>query len=152
MTFRLTFLGTGSSGGVPRIGNQWGACDPGNPRNRRRRCAVLVERFGPRGTTAVLVDTPPDLRDQLLEMNVRHLDAVLFTHDHADHAHGIDELRVLFFLMRRRIDCYMDAVTRDTLVHRFRYCFEQKPGSNYPSILTARGLVPGVPVTLLTAG
>ena len=152
MTFRLTFLGTGSSGGVPRLGNQWGACDPADPKNRRRRCAVLVERFGPRGTTSVLVDTPPDLRDQLLEMRSTHIDGVLFTHDHADHTHGIDELRVLAFLMKRRIDAYMDAATRATLFERFRYCFEQKPGSAYPAILTARELVAGVAVTIDGAG
>ena len=152
MTYRLTFLGTGSSGGVPRLGNQWGACDPADPKNRRRRCAVLIERQGPRGTTSVLVDTPPDLRDQLLEMRAVHLDAVLFTHDHADHTHGIDELRVLAFLMKRRIDAYMDAATRQTLFERFRYCFEPKPGSAYPAILTARDLTPGVPVTIEGAG
>ncbi len=152
MTYRLTFLGTGSSGGVPRIGGQWGACDPANPKNRRRRCAVLVERFGPRGTTTVLVDTPPDLRDQLLDMRVAHLDGVLFTHDHADHTHGIDELRVLAFLMKRRIDAYMDAATRETLFARFRYCFEQKPNSSYPPILNARDLAAGVAVTIDGAG
>jgi phosphoribosyl 1,2-cyclic phosphate phosphodiesterase len=152
MTYRLTFLGTGSSGGVPRIGNQWGACDPSEPRNRRRRCAVLVERFSKAGKTVVLVDTPPDLRDQLLSERVEHLDAVLFTHDHADHTHGIDELRVLAFLMKRRIDVYFDAATRESLVSRFDYCFLQRPGSTYPAILTPRDLAAGVPVTIMGAG
>jgi phosphoribosyl 1,2-cyclic phosphate phosphodiesterase len=152
MMHRLTFLGTGSSGGVPRIGNQWGACDPENPRNRRLRCSVLVERFGKDGSTTVLIDTSPDLREQMLRARVTHLDAVLYTHDHADHTHGIDDLRVLVFLMRRRIDAYMDAETRRILIERFRYCFEQKPGSSYPAILNARDLVPGRPVTIEGAG
>ncbi|MFL5178884.1 MAG: MBL fold metallo-hydrolase, partial [Microvirga sp.] len=83
MTLTVTILGCGSSGGVPRVGSGWGACDPQNPKNRRRRCSILVERTGPGGTTSVLVDTSPDLRDQLLDAGVRRLDAVLFTHDHA---------------------------------------------------------------------
>ena len=98
MSMRFTILGCGSSGGVPRVGNVWGNCDPTNPKNRRRRCALLVERFGKQGRTTVLVDTPPDLREQLLAARVEHIDAVLFTHDHADHTHGIDDLRGMFFI------------------------------------------------------
>ena len=93
MTLKLTILGCGTSGGVPRIGNHWGACDPANPKNRRRRCSLLVERAGPDGTTTALVDTSPDLRQQLLDAGVGWLDGVLYTHDHADHAHGIDDLQ-----------------------------------------------------------
>jgi phosphoribosyl 1,2-cyclic phosphate phosphodiesterase len=142
MSYKLTLLGTGSSGGVPRLGNNWGACDPSNPRNRRRRCAALIDRFGGRGITRVLIDTPPDLREQLLEANVASIDGVLFTHDHADHTHGIDELRILAFNMNRRVDVHFDARTRATLVARFGYCFQARPGSSYPPILTAHDIEP----------
>ena len=138
MSMRFTILGCGSSGGVPRVGNVWGNCDPANPKNRRRRCALLVERFGKQGRTTVLVDTPPDLREQLLAARVEHIDGVLFTHAHADHTHGIDDLRGMFFITKRRIPIYADADTRASLESRFDYCFAQKPGSIYPSILDAR--------------
>ena len=114
MTLKLTILGCGTSGGVPRIGNHWGACDPANPKNRRRRCSLLVERAGPDGTTTALVDTSPDLREQLLDAGVGWLDGVLYTHDHADHAHGIDDLRMVSFNGRRRVDVYYDASHRQT--------------------------------------
>ena len=132
MSLRFTLLGTGSSGGVPRVGRVWGACDPSNPKNRRRRCALLVDRFAGSGRTTVLVDTPTDLREQLLETGVETLDGVLFTHDHADHTHGIDDLRGVFFNMRRRIRVWADAPTRRTLERRFEYCFNQKPGELVP--------------------
>src|SRR5438309_8375895 len=96
MTASVTILGSGSSGGVPRPGLGWGACDPRNPKNRRRRTSLLVERRGAAGVTRVLVDTSPDLREQLLDAKVDWLDAVLFTHPHADHVHGIDDLRALY--------------------------------------------------------
>lgn len=128
---RFTILGCGSSAGVPRIGNDWGACDPTEPRNRRRRCSMLVER----GQTKVLVDTSPDLREQLLDVGLRHIDGVLYTHEHADQAHGIDDLRALALLMRRQVDVYMDEPTRAALLPRFEYCFEEKPGTGYPAIL-----------------
>jgi phosphoribosyl 1,2-cyclic phosphate phosphodiesterase len=152
MSTRFTILGCGSSGGVPRIGNIWGSCDPANPKNRRRRCALLVERFGKGGTTTVLVDTPPDIREQLLGVRVVTLDGVLFTHDHADHTHGIDDLRGVFFNARRRIDVYADARTRATLMQRFDYCFVQPPGSAYPAILTAHDIAPPEPVRIDGAG
>jgi phosphoribosyl 1,2-cyclic phosphate phosphodiesterase len=152
MSTRFTILGCGSSGGVPRIGNVWGACDPANPKNRRRRCALLVERFGNNGRTTVLVDTPPDIREQLLAARVEHIDAVLYTHTHADHTHGIDDLRGIFFLTKRRIPVYADADTRGSLETRFDYCFIQKPGSIYPSILEARDIRPPEPLRIDGAG
>jgi phosphoribosyl 1,2-cyclic phosphate phosphodiesterase len=152
MSLRLTILGCGSSGGVPRIGTGWGKCDPGNPKNRRRRCALLVERRGPRGTTSVLVDTPPDLREQLLSVRAEALDAVLFTHDHADHTHGIDDLRMVAYAMKRRVPCYFDAATQASLVSRFAYCFAQPAGSAYPPILVPQLLQPGELVRIDGAG
>lgn len=148
MSLTVTILGCGSSGGVPRIGSGWGACDPKNPRNRRRRCSILVERTGPGGTTAVLVDTSPDLRDQLLDAGVTRLDAVLYSHDHADHTHGIDDLRPLVIHMRRRIPAYADAATSRILHERFGYCFKTPPGSEYPPILDEHRLEIGRPVTV----
>jgi phosphoribosyl 1,2-cyclic phosphate phosphodiesterase len=109
MTLTFTILGCGSSGGVPRPALGWGVCDPNNPKNRRRRCSLLVERVNERGgKTTLLIDTSPDLREQLLDANVNALDAVLYTHDHADHTHGIDDLRPFFIHRRRRIDVYLD--------------------------------------------
>lgn len=148
MSMRFTLLGTGSSGGVPRVGPVWGNCDPDNPRNRRRRCAVLVDRFGKGVRTSVLVDTPPDLREQLLDADVATLDAVLFTHDHADHTHGIDDLRGVFFNAKRRIPVWADAATRKTLESRFEYCFVQRPGSSYPAILQLNDIAPPAPVRI----
>jgi phosphoribosyl 1,2-cyclic phosphate phosphodiesterase len=152
MSMRFTILGCGSSTGVPRIGNLWGSCDPSNPRNRRRRCALLVERFGKGGATRVLVDTPPDVREQLLAARVERLDGVLFTHDHADHTHGIDDLRGVFFNMRQRIDAWADAATHATLMKRFDYCFAQPAGSPYPAILDAHGITPPAPIRVDGAG
>jgi phosphoribosyl 1,2-cyclic phosphate phosphodiesterase len=148
MSYRLTLLGTGSSGGVPRLGNNWGACDPSNPKNRRRRCSALIERIAGRGHTRVLIDTSPDIREQLLDAKIGEIDGVLFTHDHADHTHGIDDLRILAFNMRRRVDVYFDAKTQATIVNRFAYCFHTPPGSSYPPILNARLIEPPMPVTL----
>ena len=148
MTLTVTILGCGSSGGVPRVGSGWGACDPANPKNRRRRCSILVERTGEAGTTTVLVDTSPDLREQLLDADVRRLDAVLFTHEHADHTHGIDDLRPLAIHMRRRIPIYADHVTGEMLGVRFGYCFRTPAGSDYPPILTEHRIAAGVPVTI----
>lgn len=152
MSLRLTILGCGSSGGVPRIGAMWGRCDPQNPRNRRRRCAMLVERRGPGGVTSILIDTPPDLREQLLSVRADALDAVLFTHDHADHTHGIDDLRMVAYAMKSRVPCYFDPVTRESLVTRFAYCFETPAGSTYPPILVPKTLIPGEMISVEGAG
>jgi phosphoribosyl 1,2-cyclic phosphate phosphodiesterase len=145
---RFTILGCGSSGGVPRVGNVWGNCDPSNPRNRRRRCALLVERFDKGGRTTVLVDTPPDTREQLLAARVEHVDGVLYTHAHADHTHGIDDLRSLVFMSKRRVPVYADAATRADLERRFDYCFSQRPGSIYPAILQAHDISPPDPIRI----
>jgi phosphoribosyl 1,2-cyclic phosphate phosphodiesterase len=152
MSFRLTILGCGSSGGVPRVGAGWGACDPSNPKNRRRRCSILAERMTAGATTSVLVDTSPDLREQLLDANVERLDAVLFTHEHADHTHGIDDLRPLAIAMRRKIPVYADRITSELLQIRFGYCFEAPAGSGYPPILSAHRLDPGVETVISGPG
>jgi phosphoribosyl 1,2-cyclic phosphate phosphodiesterase len=133
--YRFTILGCGSSPGVPRIGNDWGACDPQNPRNRRLRCSLLAQRVGSSGaTTNVLIDTSPDLRQQALAAELAELDAVLFTHPHADHIHGIDDLRGFVLNMRRRVDIYADDQTMARLKEAFAYCFETPPGSDYPPL------------------
>ena len=146
MRQRLTILGCGSSGGVPRIGSGWGRCDPGNPKNRRSRCAALVEQIGPDGVTTALIDTGPDVREQLLAADVKRLDGVLYTHDHADHTHGIDDLRPVAYAMKRRVPVWFDRRTRDSLVTRFAYCFEAPPGGSYPPILEANDIDPPKPV------
>lgn len=132
-------LGCGSSTGVPRIGGpngagEWGACDPANPRNRRRRCSLLVRR----GATTVLVDTSPDLREQLLAARCSRLDAVLITHPHADQINGIDDLRPLTFGHGRRIPIHGDRATMEHVQRQFAYCFEAMNG--YPAIATAHVL------------
>ncbi len=137
MSRRLILLGTGSSGGVPRVGGDWGACDPSEPRNRRRRCCALVELGdGDGNVTRILIDTSPDLREQLLEAGVDRLDAVVFTHDHADQTHGIDDVRALVIRHRAPIPVYADAATWQSLNKRFGYCFDGVAG--YPPILAPR--------------
>ena len=155
MTMRFTILGCGSSGGVPRLGGHWGACDPENPKNRRRRCSLLVERDGPDGTTTVLIDTSPDMREQLLSADVSRLDGVLYTHEHADHVHGIDDLRMIVINMRERVNVWANSTTKASLLKRFDYVFMQPEGSSYPPILNLNDLDgdvtvegPGGPITL----
>jgi phosphoribosyl 1,2-cyclic phosphate phosphodiesterase len=148
MTLMATILGCGSSAGVPRPALGWGACDPANPRNRRRRCSMLVERTGPHGRTRVLVDVSPDLREQLLDADVDWLDAVLITHEHADHTHGIDDLRSLFMHRRKRLDIHLDEPTARVVFHRFGYCFVTPPGSEYPPIANEHRITPGKPITV----
>jgi phosphoribosyl 1,2-cyclic phosphate phosphodiesterase len=143
MSLRFTILGCGSSMGVPRPALGWGACDPDNPKNRRRRTSLLVERTGPAGRTRILVDTSPDLREQLLDAGVDWLDGVLMTHEHADHCHGIDDLRALFVKKRRPVDMYLSESASRVIRPRFDYCFAQSPGSDYPPIVTEHRLSPG---------
>ncbi|MDE2446212.1 MAG: MBL fold metallo-hydrolase [Alphaproteobacteria bacterium] len=147
MTLTLTILGCGSSGGVPRIGNDWGVCDPQEPKNRRRRCSVMLEQKGPDGTTRVVIDTSPDLRDQMLSANVKAIDGVWYTHEHADHTHGIDELRVFFLRQRQRVPIWADEPTADMLHTRFAYCFESAVGSDYPPIVERRVIEAGSEIT-----
>lgn len=134
MTLSFRILGCGSSGGVPRLGGHWGACDPTNPKNIRKRCSLLVTRTSDTGTTRVLIDTSPDLRQQLLDADVGELDAVLFTHAHADHVHGLDDVRMVVFNMRKRLPVWADGDTANQLVARFGYAFVQPAGSAYPPI------------------
>lgn len=135
MGISFTILGCGSSGGVPRLGGHWGACDPENPKNHRRRCSALVERHGSDGTTSVLIDTSPDMRSQLLDTGTGRLDGVVYTHAHADHVHGIDDLRMIVINMRQRLPVWADGPTQEALFERFAYAFKQPEGSPYPPIL-----------------
>lgn len=133
---KVTILGCGSSGGVPRLGGpdgagEWGACDPHEPKNRRSRCSILVER----GATRILVDTTPNMREQLLEARVGKLDAVLITHDHADQAHGFDDLRMVAQNMMRRVDIYAAPETMQAMKQRFGYCFKGTERGGYPAIV-----------------
>ena len=119
---------------MPRRPDNWGACDPTNPRNRRRRCSLLVERIGDGGTTRVLIDTSPDLRQQLLDTKVGELQAVVYTHPHADHVHGLDDIRMIVYNMRTRMPVWADGPTGNALLDRFGYAFVQPKGSPYPPI------------------
>lgn len=152
MTLKFTILGCGSSGGVPRPALGWGDCDPGNPKNRRRRTSLLVERRNTGGVTRILVDTSPDLREQLLDADADRLDGVFYTHEHADHTHGIDDLRAYFIKQRQLVDVYCDEQTGATLRLRFGYCFKSPPGSEYPPILREHRLTAGHPVTITGPG
>lgn len=133
LTFRI--LGCGSSGGVPRLDGSWGECDPAHPKNHRTRCSLLVQQSSEAGQTSVLIDTSPDMRAQLIEAQTTWLDAILYSHDHADQTHGIDDVRAMVYARRQQIDVWMDQATADTLTSRFDYCFHQSEGSLYPAIL-----------------
>jgi len=148
MTLTLTILGCGSSAGVPRPALGWGKCDPANPRNRRRRCSLLVEHVSNPGTTRIVIDTSPDLREQLIDAKVDHIDAVFLTHEHADQTHGIDDLRSVVMHQRRRIPTYFSESTAKDLMHRFSYCFVSPPGSGYPPILTQHSIEGGESQTI----
>jgi phosphoribosyl 1,2-cyclic phosphate phosphodiesterase len=151
-TLRVTVLGCGSSPGVPRIGDDWGQCDPNEPRNRRLRCSILVEQIANGGVTRALVDTGPDVRTQLLAAHVGTVDGVIYTHGHADHTHGIDDLRSLWLNTRRLVDVYGDAATLARLREAFGYCFATAPGSSYPPILKAHTIAAGTAFTIDGAG
>jgi phosphoribosyl 1,2-cyclic phosphate phosphodiesterase len=150
---KVTMLGCGGSGGVPLFGPDWGRCDPKNPKNRRRRVSVLVED----GDTTILVDTSPDLREQLIDARVSKLDAVIWTHHHADHLHGIDDLRPVNRRMKRPLDVYGSAATLDHIRRAFPYVFEPiPPGQLFykpyliPHEITGPFQVGGIPVIPFT--
>jgi phosphoribosyl 1,2-cyclic phosphate phosphodiesterase len=146
----FTILGCASSGGVPRLGGHWGACDPAEPRNRRSRCSLLVQRFSETGETTVLIDSSPDLRTQLLRAGIGLLDAVVYTHEHADHVHGLDDLRMVVFNRKARLPVWANATTSASLTERFGYAFIQPEGSPYMPILDLH-LING-PLTINGAG
>ena len=148
MSLSITILGCGSSGGVPRVGQGWGAADPANPKNRRQRCSILLRQTGAGGVTQILVDTGPDMRAQLLDQAVDRLDAILLTHHHADHIHGIDDIRPLVIAGHKRIDIHMDAPTAAHVTTTFRYIFQMQPGSGYPPLLNECRLTDGTMVTV----
>jgi phosphoribosyl 1,2-cyclic phosphate phosphodiesterase len=143
MSLTLTILGCGSSAGVPRPALGWGACDPTNPKNRRRRCSLMAERTSHDGVTRVVIDTSPDLREQLIDAEVDHIDAVFLTHEHADQTHGIDDLRSVVMHQRRRIPVYLNQSTAKEIIPRFSYCFVSPAGSNYPPILDRSSIEAG---------
>lgn len=155
MGLRVIILGCGSSGGVPRIGGDWGVCDPSESKNARTRSSVLVQKWQGEGEpdskacTNVLIDTSPDLRVQLLRENIRHLDAVFYTHDHADQSHGIDDLRAIAYRMRKQIPTYMDAHTKVHVFQRFNYCFEMPEGRVHPPILALQDLIEDKTVSVI---
>ena len=132
MTIEVTILGCGSSGGVPLIGNIWGPCDANDSRNTRRRVSILVKK----NKKTFLVDTSPDLRMQMLDAKVKDVDAVLYTHSHADHVHGIDDLRAFCWQRKdnKPLPIYSDQYTIDQITNRFDYAFENKYGPAVPSL------------------
>ncbi|MGF6255713.1 MBL fold metallo-hydrolase [Ensifer sp. LBL] len=153
MAFRraFTILGCGSSPGVPRITGDWGACNPENPKNRRMRAALLVEQIAPDGgRTSVVIDTGPDFRAQMVATNVRHIDAVIYTHAHADHLHGIDDLRGYVIENRRRVPIWADAYTMGRIREGFGYCLESPPGSGYPPIVEPHIIADDLPPVVIS--
>ena len=150
---RFTILGCGSSPGVPRITGDWGDCDPTNPKNRRTRAAFLVEQFGPDGKTTVVIDTGPDFRTQMIAAGVTSIDAVLYTHPHADHIHGIDDIRGFVLHNHQQVPIWADAATMERIREGFGYCLKTPPGSMYPPIVTENLIDPmDAPVTIEGAG
>ena len=155
---RARILGCGSSGGVPRIDGDWGACDPRNPKNRRSRCSLLVERalsleaLKAGEVTRLLVDTSPDLRQQMLDSEIRSIDGVAYTHAHADQAHGIDDVRAFVYRRGAQLDAIMNAETQKRLRNRFLYIFETPAGSGYPPLMIDHAPKPGETATIKGAG
>lgn len=147
-----TVLGCGTAGGVPRLGSGWGACDPDNPRNRRSRASLLITRRCGKDETRVLVDMSPDLRQQLLDADVRDLDAVFLTHEHADQTHGIDDLRPLAIERQRPILAYASAQTDIVLRQRFPYCFNAVPRDPYSPFIDLSVLDTGTTKTIEGSG
>jgi len=149
-TLRVTVLGCGSSGGVPRATGDWGACDPNEQKNRRTRCGLLLQQWrGEAGAaeeaTTVLIDTPPEVRQQLAAAGTRRLDGVIISHDHADQTNGFDDVRAFFLKQRAQIPVWMDEATRETFMRRFGYAFVS--GAGYPAIVRRAGdLSPLVPL------
>lgn len=139
MKRRFTILGCGSSPGVPRITGEWGACDPANPKNRRTRASMLVEQFDDQGNmTSVVIDTGPDFRTQMIAVGATELHAVVLTHAHADHIHGIDDIRSFVYKNQHRMPVWGEPVTMKRVIEGFGYCFETPVGSSYPPIARAK--------------
>ena len=142
--YAARILGCGSSGGVPRIDGDWGKCDPNNPKNRRTRCSLLVEKapsieaINAGDVTRVVIDTSPDFRQQMLDAGAPNLNGLVFTHTHADQAHGIDDVRAIVYRNRTKLDTAMSPETYQELLERFRYIFETPKGSGYPPLLEPR--------------
>ena len=145
LSFRI--LGCGSSGGVPRIGGIWGQCNPRDRRNRRTRCSLLIQLVDGAKQTRVLVDSSPDLRQQLLDAAVGWVDGVVYTHAHADHVNGLDDLRAVYLNREKRVPAWADEPTREQLLARFGYAFLQPEGSSYPPILELRPLEDNIVVS-----
>jgi phosphoribosyl 1,2-cyclic phosphate phosphodiesterase len=146
---RVTLLGCGASTGVPALGPDWGRCDPADPRNRRRRCSLLVETAG----ATLLIDASPDLREQLLDAGVTRIDAVLLTHAHADHLHGIDDIRMINHMMKKEIPVFANPQTLAELQQRFGYAL-RPPNQGFfgrpslaPHPVDGAFVAAGVPVT-----
>lgn len=156
---RVRILGCGSSGGVPRLDGDWGACDPSEPKNRRQRCSLLVETaptlhaLHEGSATRILVDTSPDLRTQWLEAGApSKLDGVVYTHAHADQLHGIDDLRALVYRQRAMVPAFTNPVTAPEIAERFSYIFETPPGSGYPPLMTMTAVEAGERFAISGAG
>ncbi|MCR9123300.1 MAG: MBL fold metallo-hydrolase [Phyllobacteriaceae bacterium] len=147
-TVRVTILGCGSSPGVPRPNGDWGKCNPHNPKNRRMRASILVERIGRSGTTSVVIDTGPDFRAQMLMADIRQIDAVVYTHAHADHIHGVDDLRTFVFAQGQMMPIHADDATSTRLHQAFGYCFATPEGSAYPPILIDNRIDHDTPFTV----